>query len=141
MRRNELDFERRVWSLPGSRTKNGFAHSVPLSSLAISIIEEALFDAGDDSIFVFPSGDGALPAMAVAKSIERARERFGIEHWTAHDLRRTALTTMAKLGVTPIAYEPEKRQALELWADRLKAIVTGEAAAEVVPLHTERRGR
>ena len=39
MRRDELDFERRVWSLPGSRTKNGFAHSVPLSSLAISIIE------------------------------------------------------------------------------------------------------
>ena len=159
MRRDELDFERRVWSLPGSRTKNGFAHSVPLSSLAISIIEEALSDAGDDSIFVFPSGDGALPAMAVAKSIERARERFGIEHWTAHDLRRTALTNMAKLGVMPIvlghianhrsvtkagmtlsvyvqhAYEREKREGLNLWADRLKAIIAGEAV-DVVPLRS-----
>jgi hypothetical protein len=38
-------------------------------------------------------------------------------------------------------YEPEKRQALELWADRLQAIVIGEAAAEVLPLHTERGGR
>ena len=71
------------------------------------------------------------------------------ERWTAHDLRRTALTGMAQLGVSPIVianvanhrsvskagvtlgryiqhgYEREKRDALELWANRLEAIVSG----------------
>jgi integrase len=72
-----------------------------------------------------------------------------MERWTAHDLRRSALTGMAKLGVQPIvlghianhrtttkagmtlsvyihhAYEREKRAALELWADRLQGIISG----------------
>jgi integrase len=159
MGRSELDLRAAVWSLPASRTKNGYAHSAPLSPLAISIIKEAIADADDDSAFVFPSSDGALPAMAVAKTIERAQERFGIGQWTAHDLRRTALTGMAKLGVSPIvlghianhrsvtkagmtlsvyvhhAYEREKREGLDLWADRLKAIIAGEAV-DVVPLRS-----
>ena len=70
------------------------------------------------------------------------------ERWTAHDLRRTALTKMAELGVAPIVlghianhrtttkagitlgvyvqhqFEREKREALELWADRLQHITT-----------------
>lgn len=156
MARSELDLRAAVWSLPASRTKNGYAHSAPLSPLAILIIREAIADADDDSAFVFPSNDGALPAMAVAKTIERAKERFGIGQWTAHDLRRTALTGMAKLGVSPIvlghianhrsvtkagmtlsvyvhhAYEREKREALDFWADRLKAIIVG--SGDVVPL-------
>jgi integrase len=80
--------------------------------------------------------------------------------WTAHDLRRTALTKMAELGVAPIvlghianhrtttkagmtlgvyvhhAYEKEKREALELWADRLQGIVSG--GAEVVAIGSKR---
>jgi hypothetical protein len=94
-------------------------------------------------------GEGSLPGAAVARTITRAQERFGIAKWSAHDLRRTALTGMAKLGVAPIvlghianhrtttkagmtlsvyvqhAYEKEKREALELWADRLQGIIAG----------------
>jgi hypothetical protein len=44
----------------------------------------------------------------------------------------------AEPGVTKVydrhSYDPEKRQALEAWARRLHAIVTGEAAAKVVPI-------
>ena len=69
MRRAELDLKRALWSLPGSRTKNGHPHSVPLSPMAIEIIREALAD-GD--AFVFPSDDGAIPPRAVAKTIARA---------------------------------------------------------------------
>ena len=84
-----------------------------------------------------------------------------IPHWTAHDLRRTTLTEMAKLGVEPVvlghvanhrsttragitlstyvkhSYDREKRVALELWADRLSAIV-GEQAAKVLPMRAPR---
>ena len=73
-------------------------------------------------------------------------------------MRRTALTGMAKLGVAPIvlghvanhrtttkagvtlgvyvqhSYEREKREALELWAEQLAAIVAEQPIADLVPL-------
>ena len=150
---SELDLKRRLWSLPGSRTKNGQPHVVPLSEMAIEVIGE-------------PSGEfifGPTPTNTVSKMIIRAQGRFGLAHFSAHDLRRSALTGMARLGVAPIvlghvanhrtttkagmtlsvyvhhAYEKEKRAALELWADRLQGIVAG--GAEVVPMKRgERNG-
>ena len=165
MRRGELDLKRALWSLPGSRTKNGHPHSVPLSAAAIQIIDEAL---ADGEAFMLPSEDGAMPPRAVAKTIARAVEptkdypkgRVGLAPFTAHDLRRTALTGMARLGVAPIVighvanhrtttkagmtlavyvqhqYEKEKREALELWGDRLAGIVSG--GAEVVTMRGKR---
>jgi integrase len=147
MRRDEIDFDRRLWSLPGARTKNEYPHSVPLSDLATEIIREALNEAGKVATFLFPAEDGSLPPRANMQSESLPFGRFGIAPWTAHDLRRTALTGMAELGVPPIvlghvanhrtttkagmtlsvyvhhAYEREKREALELWADRLLGIV------------------
>jgi integrase len=165
MRRDELDLASNLWSLPGSRTKNGHPHTVPLSALAPSIIEETLAEAGDDSAIVFPCGESSLAPAAAARTIGRANvadaktavSRFGIAPFTAHDLRRTTLTGMARLGISPTvlghvanhrsvtrggitmavynqySYDREKRQALELWADRLEAIVAG-SGAKVVPI-------
>ena len=120
------------------------------------MIEEASADARGQILFPDDVGKGSLRADAVSKTITKAQERVGIEHWTAHDLRRTAVTGMAQLGVAPIVlghvinhrsvtkagvtlavyahydYAKEKREALELWADRLAGIV-GSAAA-VVPM-------
>lgn len=148
MRRAELDLTRREWHLPGARTKNGHAHCVALSDLAIRIINEALADAGN-SPFVFPSNGSALPAMAVARTIIRAQERFGIAQWSAHDLRRSAITGMARLGVAPIVlghianhrtttkagitlsayahhdYANETREALDQWSAHLANIIEG----------------
>ena len=154
MLRSELDLKAREWRLPGSRTKNAHAHVVPLSDLALDIVKEAMADAGQGGP-LFPCGGGSLSPAAVARTILRANEaskerplgRFGIASWSAHDLRRTALTGMARLGVAPIVlghvanhrtttragvtlavysqytYDKEKRAALDLWAGRLAAIV------------------
>jgi integrase len=158
MTRAELDLNAREWRLPGARTKNASAHTVPLSDLALSIIEEAITDAGK-STHIFPCGKGSLSPVAVARTILRANdtERFGIAAWSAHDLRRTALTGMARLGVAPIVlghvanhrtttragvtlavysqytYDKEKRAALDLWAERLAAIVKGEPISHIKP--------
>jgi integrase len=166
MHRAELDLKHALWSLPGSRTKNGHPHSVPLSPMARGIIKEALADAGDEP-FVFPSDDsasGTVPPRSIAKTLlhalkpskEYQKGRLGLMPFTPHDLRRSALTGMAKLGVAPIVighvanhrtttkagmtlavyiqhqYEKEKREALELWADRLAGIIVG--GAEVVAI-------
>jgi integrase len=138
---NEIDLDRRVWNIPASRTKNGHPHSVPLSRLALDLIGDA---------------SASVSRHEVSNTIWDHQDRFGIAHFTAHDLRRTALTKMAELGVAPIVlghvanhrtttkagmtlsvyvhhqYEREKREALELWADRLKGIVSG--GAEVVAM-------
>lgn len=153
----ELDRKHRTWNLPGSRTKNGHPHSVPLSPLAMDLIGEG----NGECVFPNSEGAGSLPGAAVARTITRAQDRFGIAQWSAHDLRRTALTGMAKLGVAPIvlghianhrtttkagmtlsvyvqhAYEKEKREALELWADRLQGIVEG-GSAKVVTMRGKR---
>jgi integrase len=155
----ELDLTAREWRLPSNRTKNAHAHVVPLSDLAIRIIKEAIADAGEGAP-LFPCGDGSLAPAVVARTILRANEtgRFGIAQWSAHDLRRTALTAMARLGVAPIvlghvanhrsttragvtlavysqyAYDREKREALSLWADRLSAIIDADRAADVLPI-------
>ena len=153
MTQSELDLKHKLWKLPGARTKNGHPHTVPLSPLAIELIGKG------DGEQIFPN-DTRDPSLAVSRTIYRAQDRFGIPHWTVHDLRRTALTGMAKLGVAPVvlghvanhrtttkagmtlsvyvqhAYEKEKREALELWADRLQGIIAG--GAEVVQLKRKR---
>jgi integrase len=141
MTSNEIDLGREVWNIPASRTKNGHPHSVPLSALALEYTNSQ-------------SGFG-VKRLDVSKTIHRMQNRIGIAPWSAHDLRRTALTKMAELGVAPIVlghianhrpttkagitlgvyvqhqYEREKREALELWADRLQAIISGGAAKVV----------
>jgi integrase len=168
---SEIDLKAREWRLPGGRTKNGHAHVIPLSDLALALIEEAMADAGEKSAHVFPCGNGSLSPVAVARTILRANEktkerplgRFGVAPWSAHDLRRTALTGMARLGVAPIVlghvanhrtttragvslavysqytYDAEKRAALDLWADHLAGIVGGKRAAKVLSMKLGRR--
>jgi hypothetical protein len=38
IQRTEVDLTRRVWNIPGARTKNGHPHSVPLSRMALNLI-------------------------------------------------------------------------------------------------------
>jgi integrase len=149
MTSNEIDFARKVWNIPASRTKNGYPHCVPLSEMALGIISQTN-----------PQSGFGVKRVDVSKIVHRMQDRIGIAHWTAHDLRRTALTKMAELGVAPIvlghianhrtttkagitlgvyvqhAYEREKREALELWADRLEGIIAG--GAEVVRMGRRR---
>jgi integrase len=148
----ELDLSERVWTIPGSRTKNSQRHIVPLSDQAVQIIREAVSDARDGARYIFPSNGAGLPSAAISRTIGRALAptkelplgRLGMTHWTAHDLRRTALTGMGRLGTAPIvlghianhlsttkagvtlsvyarhSYEVEKRQAMEAWAEWLE---------------------
>ena len=153
----ELDLENATWTIPATRSKNKRPHRVPLSTPAIEIICEALIDAGSGAAFVFPNeaGDAGLTGRVIARTIVRARGRIGLPHWTMHDLRRTALTNFAKLGIAPIVagavanhssvtratitlavytrytYEPQKREALDLWANRL-IVLTNQGRGSVI---------
>lgn len=137
-------------TLPSDRTKNGRAHIVPLSQPARTIIEKQQHRPGRDLIFGIGSGPFSGWSHCKKDLDDRIVAAGGksVPHWVPHDFRRTVATGMAKLGVQPHVieatlnhvsgtisgvaavynrntYEPEKRTALDLWADHLMAIVEG----------------
>jgi hypothetical protein len=46
--------------------------------------------------------EGIGAGRNVSQIVCEMQDKIGIAHWTTHDLRRTALTKMAELGVAPI---------------------------------------
>lgn len=148
LRRSELELERGLLNIPGSRTKNHHALQLTLPPAAISILESVPRREGRD--FVFGTSGGAFSAWSystLAIGVRIAEMRGGpIAAWRIHDIRRTVATGMAELGVQPhiieavinhrsghkagvagiynrATYEPEIQRALALWADHLLAIV------------------
>jgi integrase len=148
-----------VWTIPAGRSKNRQANRVPLSPLAIRLIEEAR-QLASDSDWLFPGVQGARPIdpHAPTKALERARAAIGLDDFRIHDLRRTAATRMAEMGIAPhtislilnhvsarqgtvtgkvyvqYSYDREKREALGKWGERLETIIAGLAEANVIPL-------
>jgi integrase len=136
-----------TWTIPGARTKNGRQHTLPLSGLAQSIIESVPEHVGRDLLFGERSKLGFC-GWDNAKDRLDARLGKTVAHWTLHDLRRTAATRMADLGVQPhiieaalnhqsghkrgvagiynrSSYEQPVKAALALWADHIRSIATG----------------
>ena len=141
--------------LPGTRTKNGRDHVVPLSTAAAAILSGR--ERRDEFVFGRTAG---RPFKGWGVSQQALDQRLGaeFEHWTNHDLRRSMATKMAESGTSPhiieailnhvsghkagvagiynrASYEPQKRVALERWAEHLEAIVSGKKSAKVVQLH------
>lgn len=191
MRWGELDLDARTWTLPPTRTKNGRAHTVPLSDEAVAILralprmEKRMEDAdGKISLrrvdLVFSTtGTTTVSGFSRAKDriddailelMQKSAEACGDdpsqvtppERWTLHDTRRTVATNLQKLGVRLEVtesvlnhvsgsragivgvyqrhdYAAEKRSALDAWARRLEAIVTGAGVSNVVELTKARR--
>ena len=102
MKRDELEGD--TWRLPASRSKSGHEVVRPLPPMAKRIIERRL-KAAKCSPFVFASPNGGtvpITSRAPAKALRRAAERALVPaSFSPHDLRRTARTFWAQLGVSP----------------------------------------
>jgi integrase len=163
MRWRDLDLDAGWWTIPGTDTKNGEPHRVPLVMEAIAIIkarekaQEKEQEKDDDpKEFVFVGfGTSVLDR---AKKAPSAIARVLDLDFRGHDLRRTAATRMAAAGVprdhiarvlnhveggaraTRVydrhSYDREKRIALEVWARSLTDILENKpsAGADVVPI-------
>ena len=101
----ELDRDKRLWTLPGERTKNHRPHVVPLSPLAITLLDQAFAFAGGESTtwrgYAFPSPRGATPItrLALSAAVGRLMTAAGIADATAHDFRRTGATNLTGEGL------------------------------------------
>jgi integrase len=143
---SEIDIKEKCWEIPSTKTKNGKLNRVPLSKLALELLGEAR-ENSDDSRWLFPSPFCKLEDKHIAKgslphAVQKFLSKFEIDHFTPHDLRRTAATHMAanetsrlviskilnhvESGITAIYdrynYDKEKLDALEKWGERLESI-------------------
>lgn len=154
------EFDGDWWTIPAERAKNGKAHRVYLTSMAKELINQAIEtvkqirdipDGPPYNGFVFPCPhqfkvqpiNATALAVAVGRNLVLGNNRFELEHFTPHDLRRTAATFMAesgemdevidailnhaKQGIIKVynqyRYAKEKQAALDKWAKKLRQIV------------------
>ena len=100
--RREINFVQNQIELPGSRTKSGVDHVIPLSPLALSILKARRPREGSD--FVFGRGEGGFSGWSQSKA--RLDAKLDLEPWVLHDFRRSLSTTMHdKLQVPPHVVE------------------------------------
>ena len=134
----------RSGSFRPSRTKSGIPHEVPLSGMAMDLLRSLPRFTGGDFVFSTTGGRRRHPLLQPLQGRDREPAPPGLANWRFHDLRRTARTNLASLGVSPFIaelilghqqkgvhkvydvhrYQAEKREALERWANRLRDIVT-----------------
>ena len=92
----EVDFEKKIWTIPFERAKNSRAHFVHLAPRAIEIIQAQPKTDG----LVFPTASGKpFSEFSIMKS--RLDQESGVSDWVLHDLRRTVVSGMASLGTAP----------------------------------------
>ncbi|MBI2234165.1 MAG: site-specific integrase [Micavibrio aeruginosavorus] len=151
--KDHFDFEKKVWTIPPENHKLGKTTGKPLLRPITPEIEELLKQAmalSGKSKYVFtnagstdPMGTGA--PLALPYNIMqwlRRHERYEMQHWSIHDLRKTARTNFSTLTEPHIAeimlghrlpgtwqvydhydYLPEQAKAYAAWAQRLAALV------------------
>jgi len=129
-----------IWTIPNTRTKNGRTHTVPLSKLAIELLNDAK---GNNPDWVYPSPKGLdKPVWIGTRSRRLVRDKTGITDFRPHDLRRTVETNITKLGHTRFIadrllnhveggigrvydrydYLKEKTEAMQAWSDHLTTL-------------------
>jgi integrase len=177
----EFELDKAIWTLPRERSKNGKAHLIHLSPLAIEIITTLpkIGTAG----YLFTT-NGETPVSGFSRATDRLRaamltrrqaelteegsdtaeiEQAVIEPFTLHDLRRTAATGMAGLGIAHHvidkalnhasgtirgvaavynrhAYLDERKAALDAWSRHVEGLVRA-VPSKVVPIEKARRRR
>ena len=152
----EIDLDRRLWTIPAARSKNGREHRVPLSENALDVIGRIARGSGEK---MFPArGHAKRGASGFSKAVKRineaVRKRTAGGGFTLQDLRRTVATGLQRIGVRLevteavlnhvsgtrdgvvgiyqlYQFEDEKRVALDRWALELANIVANHARAEI----------
>jgi integrase len=143
----EIDIAKKLWTISPERFKSDVSHLVPLTAQAVAIIETLPRLAKGDCVFSTTWGEKPISGFSKAKArLDRAMavELGELTPWRVHDIRRTVRTKLASLRVPDTvaelvighgrkgiqrvydqhSYENEMREALELWAARLRDIVT-----------------
>ncbi len=158
MRWSEINVDKRTWTIPAARAKNGLAHAVPLSPPALEILTTTKRLAGSELVFTVT---GVTPLSGYSRAKDRldaamAADGAAMPPWRFHDLRRSFASGCASIGVALPVIEralnhvsgsfkgivavyqrhdflTERRGAMDSWARHVEAIVKG-ASGNVIEL-------
>ncbi len=152
---SELDQSSKMWTLPKERAKNATAHLVPLNASAVEVLASMCGTASEwprQGLVFKTSGGKRFIAHSKGKqqidAVISKDELPAIPPWRLHDLRRTVATGFQRLGIRFEVTEailnhlsgskagvagtyqrhdwlPEKRDALERWANHLRGLTAG----------------
>ena len=141
-----IDLDKGLWKIPAENSKTGKPWTVPLSDTVTALLRQLKSEA-NDSDWVMRGRDRrkTIDDKAIGHALRRLftlKDKDGnplldVPHFTAHDLRRTVRSHLARLGVAPHVaekclnhslskigktyakhtYIDERREALQLWAD------------------------
>jgi integrase len=158
----ELDRDRALWTIPAQRYKTAREHEVPLSRQALAIL--AKFPELPGRPYLFGRG-GRSPFSGWSRCKQRLDAKIAeqqgapLAEWNVHDLRRSAVTHMAELGLAEphvieavvgharsgveavynrARHRAAKTAALTAWGDWLEALVSGTVPANVLPMRVAR---
>lgn len=130
---DEVDEYAATWTIPGSRTKTAREHRVPLSAVAMAILEHAR-KYWDASGLLFPSVTGKVLSDNTLSKLFRENEVAGTPHgmrssfrvWAAEctdaprEIAEMALGhiegSSAELAYRPTDYFERRRELMEAWA-------------------------
>jgi integrase len=93
---SEIDLPAQTWTIPAARSKNNKPHLVHLSDPARRLLKQVPLTGQ----LVFTT-NGRTPFQGYSKAKRELDARSGVTDWTLHDLRRTVVSGMARLGVLP----------------------------------------
>lgn len=151
--KSHFDFEKMIWSVPPENHKMGESTQKPLLRPITKdtelLIKEAMSLSEGKYLF---SNDGSKEVMGRSAPVQlpynimqylRRHNGYEMEHWSIHDLRRTARTNFSALTEPHIAeimlghkllgqwqvydkydYLDEQKQAYEKWFNKLMTIVS-----------------
>jgi integrase len=145
LRWGEIDLERGLIVIPGTRTKNRRQHVIPLSATARSILAAQPRRDGRDIVFGKGQSQRGFNGWGLCKA--RLDHAVNIEAFVVHDIRRSVATGMADIGILPhvieavlnhqsgakagvagiynrSTYEAEKADAFARWDEHLAAALT-----------------
>jgi integrase len=170
---SEINLDSRVWVIPRERVKNNAAHEVPLSEVGFAVIDTLPRIVSKSGYLFTTTGqtpvsgwsrakrnlDKAMLAIARSDAADcgQRADTMLILAWRLHDLRRTASSGMARLGINlPViekvlnhtsgsfagivgvyqrhSYSDEKRAALETWGRFITTLSEERPADNVVTM-------
>lgn len=160
----DFDLEGKVWKLDKAYTKTNVEIEIPLADPVVGWLKEARILASGRP-YVFPARRLVRRRLGQARvnrfphvgpdTLNVALKRLtglNIAHFTVHDMRRTARTNLARLGVDRFVaeralnhklkdvegiydqhdYFDQRMDALTVWAATLAALSRGETAADLL---------
>jgi integrase len=153
-KRDEFDFEQKIWTVPASRMKAGREHRVPLSDPAMELLKILPLEEGNDFMFIGGRPGAGLSNMALLQLMRDMRPGFvphgfrsSFKDWCAEQTNFPNMISEAALAhaigdKTEAAYRrgdmiEKRRKLMDAWARFVTTKPANTIGGKLVPLRAK----